>query len=142
MRFRIACGAADRDPDRRKPAAALRRPSLLLAWLVGSVMSVVLMMGVPTNRWGGLPVSLMVMLAGVLGSMPLGVLLALDRRARALPFIRFDEALRGGVQGLPAPQEEAGRALGLSCWKAMWLVILAVGAAPAIPPLVNTVISS
>src|SRR5262249_40696918 len=65
------------------------RPALLLAWLVGAAVAVALMMGAPTNQWGGLPVSLMVTLAGVLGGLPLGVLLALGRRARELPFIRL-----------------------------------------------------
>ncbi|MGH7125956.1 MAG: amino acid ABC transporter permease, partial [Stellaceae bacterium] len=172
----------------------LWRPSLLLAWLAGSVAAVVLMMGAPTNQWGGLPVSLMVTLAGVLGGMPLGVLLALGRRGRELPFIRlaciswievvrgvplisilfivnvmvplflpealtpeklsraliayalaasayFAEAVRGGLQGLPETQDEAARALGLSYWKAMWLVILPQALRTAIPPLANTVIS-
>jgi general L-amino acid transport system permease protein len=152
------------------------------------------MMGAPTNQWGGLPVSLMVTLAGVLGGMPLGILLALGRRSRELPFIRlasvawievargvplisilfivnvmvplflpealtpeklsrallayalaasayFAEAVRGGLQGLPETQEEAARALGLSYWKAMWLVILPQALRTAIPPLANTVIS-
>jgi len=170
------------------------RLSLLLVWLAGSGAAVVLMMGAPTNQWGGLPVSLMVTLAGVLGGMPLGVLLALGRRARELPFIRlacvvwievvrgvplisilfivnvmvplflpealtpeklsraliayalaasayFAEAVRGGLQGLPPTQEEAARALGLSYWKAMWLVILPQALRTAIPPLANTVIS-
>ena len=170
------------------------RPALLLAWLVGAAVAVVLMMGAPTNQWGGLPVSLMVTLAAVLGGMPLGMLLALGRRARELPFIRlacvvwievvrgvplisilfivnvmvplflpealtpeklsraliayalaasayFAESVRGGLQGLPATQEEAARALGLSYWKAMWLVILPQALRTAIPPLANTVIS-
>ena len=170
------------------------RPALLLAWLAGAAIAILLMMGAPTNQWGGLPVSLMVTLTGVLGGMPLGVLLALGRRSRELPFIRFAcvvwievvrgipliailfivnvmvplflpgaltpeklsraliayalaasayfaEAVRGGLQGLPATQEEAARALGLSYWKAMWLVILPQALRTAIPPLANTVIS-
>jgi general L-amino acid transport system permease protein len=172
----------------------LWRPALLLAWLVGAAVAVVLMMGAPTNQWGGLPVSLMVTLAGVFGGMPLGVLLALGRRARELPFLRlacvvwievirgvplisilfivnvmvplflpealtpeklsraliayalaasayFAEVVRGGLQGLPTTQEEAAHALGLSYWKAMWLVILPQALRTAIPPLTNTVIS-
>ena len=68
---------------------------LLLAWLAGAAAALLLMLGgagltvVPTNQWGGLPVSLMVTLAGVLGGFPLGVLLALGRRARELPLIRW-----------------------------------------------------
>ena len=170
------------------------RPALLLAWLIGAVVAVVLMMGAPTNQWGGLPVSLMVTLVGVLGGVPLGVLLALGRRTRELPFVRlacvvwievvrgvplisilfivnvmvplflpemltpeklsraliayalaasayFAEAVRGGLQGLPATQEDAARALGLSYWKVMRFVILPQALRIAIPPLANTVIS-
>jgi general L-amino acid transport system permease protein len=170
------------------------RPGLLLAWLVGSVLALALMMGAPTNQWGGLPVSLMVTLAGVLGGMPLGVLLALGRRAGELPFIRlvcvlwielirgvplisilfivnvmvplflpealtpeklsrallayalaasayFAEAVRGGLQGMPATQEQAARALGLTYWQAVRLVVLPQALRTAIPPLANTVIS-
>ena len=170
------------------------RGRLLLAWLVGSAVALGLMMGAPTNQWGGLPVSLMVTLAGVLGGMPLGVLLALGRRARELPFIRvvcvlwielvrgvplisilfivnvmvplflpqaltpeklsrallayalaasayFAEAVRGGLQGMPGTQEEAARALGLTYWQAMRLVVLPQALRIAIPPLANTVIS-
>ena len=172
----------------------LWRPVLALAWLVGSVFAIALMMSAPTNQWGGLPVSLMVTLAGVLGGMPLGVLLALGRRARELPFIRimcvlwievvrgvplisilfivnvmvplflpqaltpeklsraliayglaasayFAEAVRGGLQGMPATQEEAARALGLTYWQAVRLVVLPQALRIAIPPLANTVIS-
>lgn len=170
------------------------RPSLLLLWLVGSVLALVLMMGAPTNQWGGLPVSLMVTLAGVLGGLPLGVLLALGRRARELPFIRlvcvlwielirgvplisilfivnvmvplflpealtpeklsrallaygvaasayFAEAVRGGLQGMPATQEQAASALGLTYWQSVRLVVLPQALRTAIPPLANTVIS-
>ena len=170
------------------------RPGLLLAWLFGAALAIVLMLGAPTNQWGGLPVSLMVTLAGVLGGMPLGVVLALGRRARDLPFIRlvctlwiefirgvplisilfvvnvmvplflpealtpeklsrallayalaasayFAEAVRGGLQGMPATQEEAARALGLTYWQAVRLVVLPQALRIAIPPLANTVIS-
>src|SRR5262249_2645851 len=65
------------------------RPGLLLAWLLGAAVAGVLVGGAPAHQWGGLPVSLVVNLAGVLGGMPLGVLVALGRRARELPFIRL-----------------------------------------------------
>jgi len=53
----------------------------------------------------------------------------------------FAEAVRGGLQGLPATQEDAARALGLSYWKVMRFVILPQALRIAIPPLANTVIS-
>jgi general L-amino acid transport system permease protein len=173
---------------------------LLFAWLAGTAAALLLMAGgpglaaVPTNQWGGLPVSLMVTLAGVLGGFPLGVLLALGRRSRELPFIRwacvvwielvrgvplisilfmvnvmvplflpelltpeklarallayalaasayFAEVVRGGLQALPDTQGQTARALGLSYWQAMRLVVLPQALRIAIPPLANTVIS-
>ncbi len=68
---------------------------LLIVWLAGAAVALWQMIGgaglegVPANQWGGLPVSLMVTVAGVLGGFPLGVLLALGRRARELPLIRW-----------------------------------------------------
>jgi general L-amino acid transport system permease protein len=53
----------------------------------------------------------------------------------------FAEAVRGGLQGMPATQEEAARALGLTYWQAMRLVVLPQALRTAIPPLANTVIS-
>ncbi len=78
---------------------------LLLLWPAALAVSGLLMAGglgltvVTTDRWGGLPISLLVTLAAVLGGFPAGVLLALGRRS-TLPFVKlvcvvFIELVRG-----------------------------------------------
>jgi len=47
------------------------------------------------------------------------------------------ETLRAGIQALPAGQNEAARALGLSYWQTTGLVILPQALRAIIPPLVN-----
>lgn len=54
---------------------------------------------VPTNKWGGLTLTLMLSYVGIVGSLPLGIFLALGRRSK-MPVIRglsvvFIEAWRG-----------------------------------------------
>ncbi len=50
------------------------------------------------------------------------------------------EVVRGGLQALPAGQEEAAWSLGLSYWQRIWLVVLPQALRIVIPPLVNTFI--
>lgn len=75
-------------------------------WAVGLVAVGVLMWGgvlglsfVPTPRWGGLPLTLMLAVFGIFGAMPLALLLALGRRS-TMPMIRalcvvYIELIRG-----------------------------------------------
>lgn len=64
-----------------------RRATLGL-WVCGLAVAVLLLTGepggpaVPTERWSGLPVSLLLAAAGLVGAFPLAVLLALARRSR------------------------------------------------------------
>jgi general L-amino acid transport system permease protein len=51
------------------------------------------------------------------------------------------EVVRGGLQAIPAGQEEAADALGLGYWRKMRLVILPQALKIAIPPLVNIFIA-
>lgn len=80
-------------------------PWLLAAWAVILVVSVALMAGtftppqVPSNQWGGLPVTLLVWIICFGASVPLAVLLALARRSnmgglRTLAVL-FIELMRG-----------------------------------------------
>ncbi len=80
-------------------------PWLLAAWAVILVVSVALMAGtftppqVPSNQWGGLPVTLLVWIVCFGASVPLAVLLALARRSnmgglRTLSVL-FIELMRG-----------------------------------------------
>ena len=79
---------------------------LLLAWAAALAVALLLQFGgflglspVPTTRWGGLPLTLLLFVGTVVGGVPLAVLLALGRRSD-LPAIRmlcigYIETLRG-----------------------------------------------
>jgi general L-amino acid transport system permease protein len=79
---------------------------LAVAWLVGLPLFCVLMWGgvfglpqVETDRWGGLPLTVVLAAVGIVVSFPLGVVLALGRRS-TLPAIRtvstlYIELIRG-----------------------------------------------
>ncbi len=79
---------------------------LALAWPLVLIACAVLMWGgvlgltfVPTDQWGGLPLTLILAAVGMIGSFPLAILLALGRRSE-LPAIRavsvgFIEFVRG-----------------------------------------------
>jgi general L-amino acid transport system permease protein len=147
---------------------------------------------VPTSLWGGILVTVVVAIIGIVFSLPLGILLALGRRS-ALPvvkavsitFIEFvrgvplitvlfmasvmlplfvperlapdklvraligvalfasaymAEVVRGGLAAVPRGQYEAARALGLSYWRMMGLVILPQALRVTLPNIVNTFI--
>lgn len=75
----------------------IRRLWTALVWLVAAVAGVLLLAGlgegsplssVATNLWGGLLLTMVLSVAGILLSFPLGVLLAIGRRSR-LPVIRI-----------------------------------------------------
>ena len=89
--------------------SAFRRlwgPALAIAWLAGLVAMAVLMIGgvfglayVPTENWGGLPLTLILSVTACVLGFPLGVVLALGRRSH-LPAIRsvcvaYIELIRG-----------------------------------------------
>jgi general L-amino acid transport system permease protein len=79
---------------------------LLLIWIVALAAAGVLMMGgvlglryVPSEQWGGLPLTLILAVVGIGGAFPLAIMLALGRRSR-LPAIRalsvtYIEVIRG-----------------------------------------------
>ena len=83
------------------------RRALLLAWLASLPASFLLLNGfgegplpsIPTNLWGGLMLTILIAVVGILLSFPLGVLLALGRRSQ-LPAVRllstgYIELIRG-----------------------------------------------
>ena len=82
------------------------RAYLLAAWAVVAAIVLLLMAGgvfglreVGAERWGGLPLTLLLSLGGMAGALPLGVLLALGRRSE-LPALRvvassYIELVRG-----------------------------------------------
>jgi len=85
---------------------ALWRKELLYAWAVTVPALLILMAGgvfglapVPTNRWSGLPVTLLLSLFGLVLAFPLAIMLALGRRS-TMPLIRmlsvcYIELIRG-----------------------------------------------
>jgi general L-amino acid transport system permease protein len=64
------------------------RPWLIVAWGAGLTVALWLLRGgaglnpVATQRWGGLPITVLLTTVGLVFGMPLGVLLALGRRSR------------------------------------------------------------
>jgi general L-amino acid transport system permease protein len=82
------------------------RPSLALIWIAGLALFFVLMGGgvaglgkVPTDLWGGLPLTLMLSIVSMVLAFPLAVLVALGRRSE-MPAIRslclaYVELVRG-----------------------------------------------
>jgi general L-amino acid transport system permease protein len=147
---------------------------------------------VSTAQWGGVLVTVVVAVVGIVASLPIGIVLALGRRSempavrlfcvlfiefvRGVPLITvlfmasvmlplfvpetwspdkllralvgvalfasayMAEVVRAGLQAIPKGQYEAARALGLSYWKTMRLVILPQALKITIPNIVNTYI--
>jgi len=76
------------------PKLPFKRLNALLFFIVFPVVSYILLAGgafglesVPTERWGGLLVTLIISLVGIICSIPLGILLALGRQSK-LPIIK------------------------------------------------------
>ena len=168
-------------------------------WLVGLTAILALMKGgmggletVDTDLWGGLPLTLLLTIAGIGGAFPLAVLIALGRHSslrvirtllawyvelvRGMPLIpvlflasflfplllpkgiTFDvlvrvlaaimlfaaaylsEAIRGGIESIPAGQQEAGLALGLTSWQALRLIVLPQALRAVVPSVMNSAI--
>ncbi|GLQ57695.1 amino acid ABC transporter permease [Devosia nitrariae] len=76
------------------PAAPFKRTNAVLFFVVYPVVCYYLLNGgvfgmrrVPTEQWGGLLVTLIISLVGIICSIPIGILLALGRQSK-LPIIR------------------------------------------------------
>jgi general L-amino acid transport system permease protein len=77
------------------PKVPFKVPNAILFLVVFPVISYILLRGgsfglryVPTEQWGGLMVTLIIALVGIICSLPLGILLALGRRSK-LPIIKY-----------------------------------------------------
>jgi general L-amino acid transport system permease protein len=77
------------------PRVPYKRLNAALFFVVFPVVAYVLLHGgsfglreVPTEQWGGLMVTLIIALVGIICSLPLGILLALGRRSK-LPIIKW-----------------------------------------------------
>jgi general L-amino acid transport system permease protein len=76
------------------PSAPFKRTTAVLFFVVYPIVSYVLLNGgafglpeVTTEKWGGLTVTLVISLVGIVCSIPIGILLALGRQSK-LPIIR------------------------------------------------------
>jgi general L-amino acid transport system permease protein len=76
------------------PKVPFKRTNAVLFFLAFPVVSVILLGGgtfgllyVPTERWGGLTVTLIISIVGICSSLPLGIVLALGRQSK-LPVIK------------------------------------------------------
>jgi general L-amino acid transport system permease protein len=171
------------------------RRELIAAWIV-ALAGVLWLMGggvglshVPTQDWGGLPITLILTVIGLGIGFPIGVVLALGRRSRftlprltattivevvrGVPLVAvlylavlvvplalaggveidklvlaqggvalfagayLAEAVRAGLQMVPSRRADAARALGLSTWQTMRLVVLPEGLRIVIPAFVS-----
>src|SRR5450755_531455 len=121
------------------------RKELILVWVAALAVIGLLMWGgifglsyVSQDRWGGLPVTLILATFGLAFGVPLSSLLFMasvmfplfmpdgvniDKLLRAqIAFVLYAgaylaEVVRGGLQAVPRGQHEAAEALGLSYWK-------------------------
>jgi general L-amino acid transport system permease protein len=97
--------------------------------------------------WRGVPLITVLFMASVMLPlfMPAGV--SLDKLLRALIGVALfagaymAEVIRGGLQGVPAGQYEAARALGLSYWQQMRLIIVPQALRMVVPGIVNVFIA-
>ncbi len=83
------------------------RRELALVWIAALAAIFALMWGgfagmgfVPTDQWGGLPITLILSTFGIAAAFPLAVVVALGRRSRGLPAVRmmcvvYVELIRG-----------------------------------------------
>lgn len=168
---------------------------LIASWVAGLGASLWLLAGgapldrVPTQDWGGLPITILLTIVGLGLGFPIGVVLALGRRSRAplprraaattvevvrgVPLVGvlylavlvvplalsngveapklllaqaglaifagayFAEAVRSGLQMIPARRVDAARALGLSWWQSTRLVVLPEALRIVIPSFVS-----
>ncbi len=97
--------------------------------------------------WRGVPIIAVIFLASLLLPliMPAGV--GVDRLARAIIGLGLviaaymAEAVRGGLQALPAGQAEAATALGLGYWRATRLIVLPQALRISLPAMTNEFIA-
>jgi general L-amino acid transport system permease protein len=129
--------------------------SLALGFPLGVVLALARRSKMPALRWlavggieivRGLPLLTLLFVASILLPIMLPDGMEIDKLARALAALTLfsaaylAEVLRGGLQGLPSGQEEAARALGLSWWQSMRLVVLPQAIGKVIPALTNTIV--
>lgn len=94
----------------------------------------------------GLPLVGLLFVASILLPLLLPAGWSIDKLGRTLAALTvfaaayLAEVIRGGLQGVPAGQVEAAKALGIPGWKAVWHIVLPQALQKVIPPLTNTAI--
>jgi general L-amino acid transport system permease protein len=94
----------------------------------------------------GLPLVGLLFVASILLPLLLPAGWSIDKLGRTLAALTvfaaayLAEVIRGGLQGVPAGQIEAAKALGIPGWKAVWHIVLPQALQKVIPPLTNTAI--
>ncbi|MFN7023311.1 MAG: amino acid ABC transporter permease [Pseudorhizobium sp.] len=94
----------------------------------------------------GLPLVGLLFVASILLPLLLPAGWSIDKLSRTLAALTvfaaayLAEVIRGGLQGVPAGQIEAAKALGIPGWKAVWHIVLPQALQKVIPPLTNTAI--
>jgi general L-amino acid transport system permease protein len=97
--------------------------------------------------WRGVPIIAVIFLASLLLPLIMPTGIDIDRLARAVIGLGFciaaymAEAVRGGLQALPGGQREAATALGLSYWRATWLIVLPQALRISLPAMTNEFIA-
>ena len=97
--------------------------------------------------WRGVPIIAVIFLASLLLPLILPEGAGIDRLARAVVGLGFciaaymAEAIRGGLQALPAGQAEAAAALGLGYWRTTALVVLPQALRISLPAVTNEFIA-
>ena len=97
--------------------------------------------------WRGVPLISVLFMSSVMLPLFLPEGMNFDKLLRALIGITMfqsaymAEVIRGGLQAIPRGQYEAAKALGLSYWKSMGLIILPQALKLVIPGIVNTFIA-
>jgi His/Glu/Gln/Arg/opine family amino acid ABC transporter permease subunit len=92
--------AVDRFIPATPPNAKWSRRSATWMWMIMPIIIFVLVASTDVTRWGGLFLTFMLTAVGIVASFPIGVMLALGRRADHLPIIKyfcitFIEVVRG-----------------------------------------------
>src|SRR5580704_2519457 len=138
--------------------------SLLLLLTVFPLLAGTLLIGgvpglpyVDTSQWGGLMLAIIKLWRGVplltvlfMSAVMLPLFLphgvSIDRLIRAMAvFMLFNsaymaETVRGGLQGVPAVQEEAAASLGLGWWQIQLFVTLPQALRIVVPGIVNNIV--
>lgn len=87
----FAVGLAFVSVSMLRPAVGIRFSQRFVTWLwfVMPIIIFFLVAGTDLGRWGGLFLTFMLTAVGIVASFPIGVLLALGRRADGLPVIKY-----------------------------------------------------